>query len=364
MRYNNNENDDNNNDDHNLNHNVDNNIGIYNANEAPNNFVDDNHDVNGKKISKKVLEKRKQLHLQREADEKEYQRMMSVRPHGGSGVIGGTPINVKLTYIPHEMEILKTMQDLDIDYNDAKQFLISEKEIYCKEKNISIEKDQLRRARVNTLMNKQKEKELKKEIYEKAIKDKEEEKIRQHKEKCRQKGLLLLEKNKAINRKNQRIVELGREHRVMTRINQFDHNNDSNKSSSSGSSNIDSGNNEMETMHTPKYQLKMNVQLASSSSLKQSSLQPSSSCSYSSSLRKDALNDMPDKNDNDEDDGYDDDDDYKYEYDDDGNYYDVFNDVDDVVNNDDQKEDDEDNDDDDDDDDDDDYQLYNDQIKK
>ena len=229
MRYNNNENDDSNNDDNNLNHNVNNiNTGIYNA-DAPNNFVDDNHDVNGKKISKKILEKRKQLHLQREADEKEYQRMMSVRPHGGSGVIGGTPINVKLTYIPHEMEILKTMQDLDIDYNDAKQFLISEKEIYCKEKNISIEKDQLRRARVNTLMNKQKEKELKKEIYEKAIKDKEEEKIRQHKEKCRQKGLLLLEKNKAINRKNQRIVELGREHRVMTRINQFDHNNDSNK---------------------------------------------------------------------------------------------------------------------------------------
>jgi hypothetical protein len=185
-------------------------------------------------------------------------------------------------------------------------------------------------------------------MYEKAIKDKEEEKIRQHKEKCRQKGLLLVEKNKAIDRKNQRIVELGREHRVMTRINQFDHNNDSNKSSSSGSSNIDSGNNEMETMHSPKYQLKMNVPLASSSSLKQSSLQPSSS-SYSSSLRKDALNDMPDKNDNDEDDGYDDDDDYKYEYDDDGINYDVFNDVDDVVNNDDQKEEDDDDDDDDDD---------------
>jgi len=57
---------------------------------------------------------------------------------------------------------------------------------------------------------------------------------------------------------------------------------------------------------------------------------------------------MPDKNDNDEDDGYDDDDDdYKYEYDDDGINYDVFNDVDDVVNNDDQKEEEDDDDDDD-----------------
>jgi hypothetical protein len=181
-------------------------------------------------------------------------------------------------------------------------------------------------------MNKQKEKELKKEIYEKAIKDKEVEKIRQHKEKCRQKGLLLVEKNEAIDRKNQRIVELGREHRVMTRINQFDHN----KISSSGSSNSDRSNNEMEIMHTPQYQLKMNAQMASSFSLRQSSLQSSSSSS--SSLRKDSLNDMADKNDD-----SDDDDDFKYEYDNDGDNYDVFNDVDDHK----EEEDDDDDDDDD-----------------
>jgi len=304
-----------------------------NTNDDINNNYDGNineiHNRNDKRISKKLLEKRKQLHLQREANEKEYQRMMSIRPHGGNGVVGGTPINEKLTYVPHEIDILKTMQDLDIDYIDAKQFLITEKEIYCKENNITIEKDQLRRARVNKLMSKQREKDVKKELYEKELKRKENEKINQYKEKCRQKGLLLLEKNKEIDRKNQRIVELGREHRVITRINQFDHNDQNNNNNSSSSSRIsDTTNNgklnsstEKEMINTPKYQLRMNLPSSSSSSLL---------------LRREVDEDKHNKKyinkvvdvDNTVVDG-DDDDDYNYEYDVDGDNYDVFKDVDD-----------------------------------
>ena len=64
------------------------------------------------------------------ADEEQYNRYISQRPQGGSGVLGGRRIenNPNMDYVPDNMAILQAMETMDIDYDEARLLLIMQNE--------------------------------------------------------------------------------------------------------------------------------------------------------------------------------------------------------------------------------------------
>lgn len=96
---------------------------------------------------------------QREDDEIEYQKLLSKRPQGGSGVLESSNSNLiptSSTFIPDDSCVMKTMQDLDIDWEEAKQFLITENEINFPSKKVDWEHTQLRKMRLAKIQSEEK----------------------------------------------------------------------------------------------------------------------------------------------------------------------------------------------------------------
>ena len=125
------------------------------------------------------------------ADEEQYNRYISQRPQGGSGVLGGRRIenNPNMDYVPDNMAILQAMETMDIDYDEARLLLIMQNEERNVVGNLGGGAEQRRRL----LSAKVREREKKKrELREKRIRDakkKKEDEIQRKKDRARLKGL-------------------------------------------------------------------------------------------------------------------------------------------------------------------------------
>ena len=134
--------------------------------------------------------RRNELQKRVRADEEEYNRYMSQRPEGGSGVLGGQMIeNQNVGYTPDEMEVLRTMENMDIDYNQAKKLLIIQNEESNLANKTSGGAEQRRRLMLTKVRERERKREELREERTRKAKKKEEDKIQKKKDLARLKGL-------------------------------------------------------------------------------------------------------------------------------------------------------------------------------
>ena len=126
--------------------------------------------------------RRNELQKRVRADEEEYNRYMSQRPEGGSGVLGGQMIeNQNVGYTPDEMEVLRTMENMDIDYNQAKKLLIIQNEESNLANKTSGGAEQRRRLMLTKVRERERKREELREERTRKAKKKEEDKIQKKK---------------------------------------------------------------------------------------------------------------------------------------------------------------------------------------
>jgi hypothetical protein len=152
--------------------------------------------------------------LQRQiaADEEQYIKMKSVRPQGGSGVVGGgkmlsSPVHQSqvVEYVLSNEKIMETMQLLDIGWEEAKQLLIlqlnetqggnmSHERHHVTEGNVTPDSEQVRLQRVSNAKKCEIKKQKDREAYEYRQKQLEQNAIDEKKERARLRGIALQEK--------------------------------------------------------------------------------------------------------------------------------------------------------------------------
>lgn len=199
----------------------------------PNNFSDSNNYIDNEKQNKMLTTKQQKLKKQIEDGEIQYQIMKSKRPTGGSGMLGGNDIiNPKYqnNYKPLDYEIMKTMENLDIEWKEAEQFLITQKNIYLQDNHINLEQYNLRKIRMNYIKSNEKEKENKRELYKHNNELEENQLIEKKKEKSRIKGLVIKQKEKDNIDKQIQISKLNHNYTIAQRIQKFDIDNNSKNS--------------------------------------------------------------------------------------------------------------------------------------
>ena len=99
-------------------------------------------------VNKKKNDELKRIHA---LDEKAYEKIKSIRPVGGAGKLGGAIAAEANQLGPTESEIMQSMIDLDINFEEARQYL-SMKQDNGDEAVVStetMELEQVRRQRVN-----------------------------------------------------------------------------------------------------------------------------------------------------------------------------------------------------------------------
>ena len=146
-----------------------------------------------------VINSRRREEIQQNisAEEAEYEKWRSRRPDMGSGIVGGKTLSCK--YSPTDREIMEIMQQCDIEWDDAKLFLVQE---YMQNLDVASGAAQapsshsaaVRQQRLKSITQPAKDRAKQRELAEQQARLHEEEVIARRKELARRKGQVLEEK--------------------------------------------------------------------------------------------------------------------------------------------------------------------------
>jgi len=167
-----------------------------------------------------LTEKQRRLQQQRQAGEAEYQRMLSVRPVGGSGVLGGAVLPNTPTYEPSAQSVMEAMQTLDVDWDDARSFLQQQWEEDNPGRDPKAEP--LRLLRVNNARKAVRERQERNDAFNQKMADAEKQLVDEKKERCRLRGLALRQKEEEEEARQKRAAQLGKGQMLQSRLQNFE----------------------------------------------------------------------------------------------------------------------------------------------
>eukprot|EP00942_MAST-04A_sp_MAST-4A-sp1_P001233 g1233.t1 len=165
--------------------------------------------------------KRSALQKNVAADEEEYNKYISQRPHGGSGVLGGRRMETNNSmYEPDQMAIMETMEKMDVAYDEARTALISDFEENKSAQHASV--NQRRKLLFRKVREREKQTKDIREKREQAAKRVEEEKIRVKKARARLQALKNDQRVKLQREEQLRVSQMNRKERLGKRIKNLD----------------------------------------------------------------------------------------------------------------------------------------------